>query len=143
MKKLYTGQSNDITFPLSTDAASSYKVTLTKIVGSGELDYQNLIDVNVTDVFHYDSAHYSPLHYSADEVSVSTTGCFTFAHLRFSVPSETLGGEYVLNVYDQASGLIKYYTSLSKVESDLSISDYGGSTTTISQHSVYSDSKII
>jgi hypothetical protein len=143
MKKLYTGQLNDITFPLSMDAASSYKITLTKIVGSGELDYQNLIDVNVTNVHHYDAANYSPLHYDTDEIPISLAGCFTFAHLKFSIPSETLGGEYVLNVYDQGTGLTLYYTSLSKVESDLSISDYGGSTTTISQHSVYSDSKII
>lgn len=141
MKYLFTDDINAISFALSLPKVELYNVKLTKIVGGDVLNFNNISDENIGVKSHYSALHYDPLHYDTIEYP-SNEDCINFATINIPIDEDVLGGDYTLQIFGEVSGEL-YYTGLSKITSDISLSGSGGAYHTLSQDSVYADSKII
>ena len=146
MKNLKTGEDNTITFPLAYEPESTYTVELNRIVGSSEIEFQNVADENDsgTIVNDYNNNDYSTSDYFVTISGLTSTldKCFSFATLVVNIPSETLGGEYVLRVIGEQTAKL-HFKGLAKIKSDYSLINEDDSSTPVESAGVYSSSKLL
>ncbi len=143
MKHFTTGELTDVTFALTKQEATSYKLILEKVVGDEVLEYENLIPIDSDPVSkHYHSSAYYPAFYST-ETTGGVGDCVKYIRLQVTLPLETLGGDYKLTIEDQDMVGSQFFLGLAEVKSDYGIDDVGGATTDVDNSDVYSNSKVI